>query len=228
MSNPHNLFDRYFSSKAFPFFNMLFVLIITNILYVSLNFFTLFVFTIFPSSVALFVLIRSAMDDTDFPLIKSFFTIFVKEYFRSQLVFLCFVGIGLILGLAVYILTFTPDSFLFVLSEWMIYLLIFFSVLALIHAIPIYVYFPHLTVRGIVKYAYLLSIGLFFHSIGLFLLYGISFLILILYPGFGTLFGFLIYFSLLTYFTIRFLDPKYLSLDSKTTPLTITNYIPYY
>lgn len=228
MSKHNRLYERYFSSKAFPFFNMLFILIIGNILFVTLNFFTLIVFTLFPSSIALLIIIRSAREDTDFPLFKAFFKIFTKEYLKSQLLFLCFLGIGLFLGLGVYILQFAPNSILFILSKWFIYLLIFISALAIIHTIPIYVYFPHLTIRGIVKYSYLLGIGLLFQSIGLLLLYGLSISILIIFPAFGTLIGFLILFSLLTYLTIKMLENKYLSLDHDTNPLTITHYLPEY
>lgn len=225
-----NVYDRYINSKAFPFINLLFVLVIGNLCWFFSTFLGIFIFSFLPASIALFIVIKSAIVDSDFPIIKAFFKIFLKVYWKAQKIFICYLGFGLFLGLSLYLLQYTPSSIVFSLSRYILYILIFILTITLIHTVPIFVYFPYLTVKGVIKNSFLLSLAFPFQTLLLILIYTLSIAFAILFPTIFSFFSFILLFSLIVYLKIKILEPKYLSFvkEDHQKPLSIRDYLKEY
>lgn len=152
-------FEKFFNSKIFIFFEMLYRLMVANMLSVLLIVLGLGVFSIMPSIVSLIIVVRSFRHDTDFPIIKVFLLAFKKNYKRLLLLTFFYLAIG-------SIFTFNTFYFYTALKEYqtlfyevafnlMIVIDLIFGLMFL-NACFIYVYFPNLNNKKVIKYSLVL------------------------------------------------------------------------
>ena len=77
-------FERYVNSKFYHFIEILYKLLIINFLWLIISTIGFVVLTLMPAVIATYVVINSMNHDREFALVKSFFLVFRKEYWRSQ------------------------------------------------------------------------------------------------------------------------------------------------
>ena len=154
-----SFFEKYTSSKFFTFFELLYYLIILNILWLFTSFLGFIILTIFPASIAVYLFILHRKEVRDFKFFRTFFTIIKREYIKSQKVFiiLFFIGLVLISNLMFYYNNLEVLTTLHFIGLMMTLLMGLAYLLTWIHIIPVYIFFPELKALQMIKYALLLA-----------------------------------------------------------------------
>ena len=119
-----------FTNKLYAFFNVASYIVFANMLMFFVSIFGLVIFTFMPALVALYIMINSLYFKSNYPIVKSFFKIFKKEYIRSQRIFMALLIMGLIIGFDIYFFyTKIDGSFINLILMWL------FIFLALVYAL---------------------------------------------------------------------------------------------
>lgn len=151
--------DNFTNTKIYSFFESVYRLIVLNLLTVLTAVLGLGIFSFMPALVALIILVRSLSHDTDFPLITTYWKALKKNYFRVlKLSFFYFI-IGLLFLFNTYFFYLALLEWKGVLNEIIFYgTLIMDGILAVafVNACFIYVYFPNLNNRKIIRYSFVL------------------------------------------------------------------------
>lgn len=150
-------FERLMNSAFYRFMEKVYQLIMLNIFFILTTLLGLIVFTIGPAMVSLTLCIKSIGDKESIPLFKSYFKTFLKVYKKSVLYSIFF-------QITTILLIFWVCYFFFLLQEndsviigVLYYLSLIFSIInifAFINSSFIFVYFPYLTKKKIIKYSY--------------------------------------------------------------------------
>lgn len=216
-----------YQSKRNIFFDYFTKLVTINFIWFFTSFLGFQIFTLFPASVAGYVLVKSLQSRIEFPLFRSFIAVFKKEYVKSQKVMLLVLLMGLLIAYDLYYFFIRyrnePNLFyLFGLSLFSLASLLF--LMALIHLFPVYIYFPHYTAIRVLTKAFRMAVTHPFSSFYLLLLHvfvlvQVAFVseLAILYP--------LIYLSLMSFITLKVLHPLYRREMTDVIPLDVQLYI---
>lgn len=152
-------FEKFFNSKVFIAFEYLYVIIISNLLFVLSFVLGLGIFSFMPALISLVIMLKTHDSTTEFPLLSVYVKSFMKNYWKSMKVFLLFL-IGIVVftfnTLFFYFALEESDTFFFAISFYMMLILDVVLLFAMINAAFVYVYFPNLSVKKIIKYAFLL------------------------------------------------------------------------
>lgn len=76
---------------------VLYKLIVVNTLFIGFNIIGVGVLSFMPALIAMFVIVQTIQKEEEYPLLKSFWNVFKKEYLKSQVVFIILLLIGGIL-----------------------------------------------------------------------------------------------------------------------------------
>lgn len=219
-------FNKIINSKTYNVLDLLFKLLIVNVLWVVMSTIGLGVLTIMPASIATYVIINSLIFDRHFPIFKSFFIIFKKEYWRAQKLFIALLFIGFIVYMDIdffyQLVVDQPSAF----SSALALLSLFFGflyLLILIHIGPVYIYFPKLSTGQMIKLSLLMGFRHIFLSIFILLLLALSIVVVRYLPILGSMVV-LFSFALFVYLSLRYLRPKYESLIHGSEPLMVSDY----
>jgi uncharacterized membrane protein YesL len=218
-------FERYANSKLYAIFDFIYKLMFINILWFLLSLFGLFILTLAPATIAMYLLINSMINRQEFPIFRSFIKIFKREFFKSQKI----LGIILLLGLIIYFdISFFYQGILEIgnlfhwFGFWFSVVLILFYSFTLVHLLPIYIYFPHLNASKIVKYAFLMSMSLPIQTITVILINVIIFGIIYFIPSFISFIPILA-FAVIAYLSLNVFKAKYVVLAKDSQPLDVTD-----
>ncbi len=220
-------FERYANSKIYAFFDVLYKLMVINILWFFSTIIGFGILTLFPATVSLFILIHSIIKEKEFPLIKSFWAVFKKEYFRAQKVFLIFglISIVFYFNLRIYYeQIINQANFISSIGFWITILLIFLFLLTLTQLFFMFLYFPDFKLFKTIKYAFLFALAFPFRSILILLIMGIGLILLMVFQILIPL-SFLLLISMITYLSIKIMTPKYAKILKEKEALTIYDYI---
>lgn len=136
-----------------------------NLLWLSFSLVGLVVFGITPSTVAMFTVVRKWLaGDTDFPIYKTFFAAFKKEFVKANIVGLILFGIAAL---------FYVDFMIFgLMNQEPTYVTVIFTSLLTVFGVlvlflfPVYVYYD-IPLSSTFKYALLISFSRPLHSLGM-------------------------------------------------------------
>lgn len=219
-------FEQYTNSKLYTIFDKLYKLIMLNLIWIATVAIGFGVITLFPATIALSVLLNSINLDQEFSLLRSFFTVFKKEFRKSQKLFLVLMLFGLLIG---FDLVYFIDLFLSrpsMMNAFIVWLFLFISIfyaMVLIHIGPVYVYFPRLSIKNTIKLAGMFSIRYLFHSLLLLVMHAALILLVFFWPIFFPVFP-ILYFSGTQYVTLKLLGSVYRKYVREGTPLVVTDY----
>lgn len=192
-------FERFFNSKFFKIMELLYRLLLTNLVGLLGIIIGLGLFSLMSSIVSMIIIVKSINSNTDFSIMKVFFKSFKENYKRIivlSLFYYLFIAIAVFNAFYFYS-AFIEFGGLFFEVGFNISLVVVLLVLAaFINAAFIYVYFPNLSNLKIVKYSFTLIriiIRQFFliviYLIGIVLLvYTIPLLIVFIYISLGLFF----------------------------------------
>ena len=155
-------------------------------------------------------------------ILKSFFIIVIKEYKRSQKIFLPLLIAGLILAYELFVF-FSIDMEGNIALKVGLYFSIILSILYLIiiiYIIPTYIFFPSLKTFSTIKYSLLIGIAHPFHTLALIALYFIVGFISFFVPFLVVVFSFSVITSLNQWVLLK----KYHELSINYKPLDIRDY----
>jgi|SRR5690554_2071349 len=214
-----------FSDKLYIFFNILTYIVFANLLMFVTSIFGLVFFTLMPALVALYIMINSLYFKSEYPILKTFFLIFRKEYVRSQKLFMILLIVGFLIGFDIYYFYTRIDGHVINLVFMLVFILLaVIFVLILTHVFPVYIYFPKLNVFETLKMAFLLSLTNLAHS----LLYIIGFIatfFLLFYIPLLTALIPIGFFSLLVYAKSFIMNPNFLRLTKDHRPVLVEDYL---
>ncbi|HHU23721.1 MAG: DUF624 domain-containing protein [Bacilli bacterium] len=187
-------FEKYINSRVFSFFNFLYKLVVISLLCFIASTLNLYVFGILASGVAAIILFKTSSNDSEIPLVLTFWLGFKRNYFKA-------LKISLIMFVMVFILAFNTYYFYRLTLETKtmysyiaLYITIGLDIITfttLILIMLVCVYFPFLNVYHTIKYSVTMLFvfpGAFFMLVGLVIVFLILsylfwYLIPLLIPG---------------------------------------------
>lgn len=203
-------------------------LVTINFLWIVTAFLGFGIFTLFPASIALYVIIKTMHTGLEFPLLRSFITIFKREYVKSQKVMIQFLvpGIIIIFDLYYFYQQYMDQQGVFNLIGLILFIIFMvIYLLAFIHIFPVYVYFPNLSPMQTVKKAFIMIFKNIFQSIYILFIHLLFFLVAVfILPELFMMYP-LIYFALMAYIALKVLRPGYMQSVGDHSPLDVQNYI---
>jgi len=219
-----SFFERYANSKLYTFFDFLYTIILINLLWLSLTMLGLVVFTIFPATVAVYLIVLSRGKDLELKVFRTFFAIFLREYVKSQKVFaIMFVGGALIvMNLLFYYINLDTLTLFHLIGLVVMLALAFAYAAALIHIVPVYIYFPELPPFKIVKNAFLIGFAYPLRTL-LAMLSSVAIIIIAVYLQ--PVLPFLLM-SLIALVSMAIVRKKYDTIRKEGAPLDVEDYIP--
>ncbi len=219
-------FDRYANSKMYSFFDILYKLMMINIIWFFMTIIGLGVLTIFPATIGLFVLVGTLIEQSDFPLLTSFFAVFKKEYFKSQKIFFVLLIVGLVLyfNIRIYYEVMGDLNLIYSIGFFLTLVLILLYLFILSHIFMVYLYFPNFKTFQTLKYAFLFSLAYPIRSLFLVIING-TLIFVIFWVRYITPISFLFMMSLIAFITIKVLNPKYAAILKEKKPLDVYDYI---
>jgi uncharacterized membrane protein YesL len=166
-------------------------LFLLNVMWFLSSLIGLVIFGISPATAALFGVIRKLMmasDPDDIKLFKEFWTIYKREFFKSNILGYIFFVVGFVLFLDLRVLFQLKGSFLhlFLICSTLIIALVY--IIALFNLFPLLVHF-NLKTFDYIKYALILTIASPLQSLILILAMAILIFLLIKLPGFIPVMG---------------------------------------
>ncbi|MDF2698704.1 MAG: hypothetical protein K0Q49_260 [Haloplasmataceae bacterium] len=215
-------FESFINGKVYEAFNWIFKMLLINLLWLITTVLGLGIFTFMPATIALFILVKSVINNEEVPIIKTFFKIVKKEYIKSQKIFLVLLIIGSIIyfNFKFYL---RINSLLTSVGIVIIFMILIFYILICTHICIVYIYYPHVKVFRTFKLAFLISMLYAFKT---FLIIAVNVIIGFLLLYFKILFAFapLIFMSLFAYITLSLLNTNYSKLVKDNEILTVKKY----
>jgi uncharacterized membrane protein YesL len=157
-------FEKFVGSKLYGFFDKAYIIFFTNLIFTLLTVIGLGVFTFYPALISLFIVINSALIDNEKVSVSSMFKIFRKEFFKSFKISLVFLFSGLLFAFNTYYFYYcfnNPEitNLFYAFSLYLTIFIDFLFIICFIHSLLIYIYFPHLTIKRILKYSVVFSLS---------------------------------------------------------------------
>jgi len=220
-------FEKIINSSVYTFLDRLFSLVLINILWFIISILGLGIFTIYPATLSMFILLNAFVKKKSFPLFTAFFKTFIKVYWKAQKVFIIFLLIGIVLffNIRIYYLQ-VIDNFSYVMFFGLIMTLIIMLLylLALIQSFFVLLCFPEFKTLKTIKFSFILGVAFTFSTLLVLIIFLVPLVIMIFYPFIFPL-VFLILISFIIYISIKIIMPKYNKISSNQKPLEITNFI---
>ncbi len=178
-------FERLYNSKFFIIVDFVYKLIILNLLLILTTVFGLVVFSLMPALIALIIILKSLRHDRTFPLVQTYFRVIRANYRKIIKLSLFYTLLGCV---------FVFNTLFFYLalqeSQPIFYQLAFYGMivvdvvflLAAINSCFVFVYFPNLTNRKIIKYSFVLLTSIPLQSLVVVLLLLMSVGLLYVFP----------------------------------------------
>ena len=141
-------------SKIINFIYRLTILNIITFLTIVLG---LGIFSFLPALVSLVVLLQYPEEDTIGRMIKLYFRVFKKIYFKAELVFFIFAGLIFLDAVSIfyfYCWLLESTAFIYVIAYYVVLFVELYFILALINSCFIMVYYPHLKLFKVIKYSF--------------------------------------------------------------------------
>ncbi|QGH36027.1 DUF624 domain-containing protein [Gracilibacillus salitolerans] len=169
--------------------NLGFNLILLNILWITFSLLGLIVFGFFPSTVALFAVIRKfILEDEDIPVLPEFIKQFKNEFMKSNLMGYSVTFIGVFLFLDFKIVQQISNDYLQMMMFNLILVIGIFYAISILYIFPLYVHFDFKLIQYF-RYACILTIARPFHTIMLIAFLGAILFIYMYIPALILLFG---------------------------------------
>jgi len=218
-------FDKFVNSRIFSFFELVYRLIILNLVTVLTIILGLGIFTFMPALVALVIVVRSLKHDTDFPILRAFIISFKANYWRVFKLSWFYLLIGVILIFNTYFFYSSVIEYQQVLNLIIFYMTLILDgifILAFINACFVRVYFPNLNNKKVFKYSFVLLRAITFQAIIIFIMIISAVFIFFVIPY---VFIFIM-FSSYTYFINLMIRNSYHRLVAdKVSPLDVSLYL---
>lgn len=206
-------FDKFVNSKIYSIFDYIYKLSILNMLIVITNIVTLVIFGLFPSLVSASIVIKDIKEGKDVKVLKSYFANFKFVYKKSMFLNFFYLIAIFIFSFNIYyfyMLLGTNNNFIIYFAMFMFLFLDVLFILALLHSIHVFIFFPYLDGNKIIKYSLLFVVSYVLKNILLIMLL-ISFIIL------GMLFIYMVPVIIITLFMYVFLLLFYFEYKSYIT-----------
>lgn len=220
-------YEKIVNSKAYAIIDKILNLMLINMLWFIVSFLGLGIFTFYPATLVVFMLVSLIIENKTVPIFKAYFKLFAKFYWKAQKVFFIFLIIG-------FILFFNVRVYYFQLSENFSYisfigfvttlLIILLTALAFIQSFFVMMYFPDYKTFKTIKYSYMFGIAFTFSSLLVLIVFLISVFIMIFVPYLLILIFFILT-SLLTFISIKIVKNKYSKILPKKDQLNIMDII---
>ncbi|WP_040461924.1 DUF624 domain-containing protein [Haloplasma contractile] len=211
------------NSKVYALFDWIYKLLMLNLIWIGFTIGGFVIFSIVPATITVYLILKDTIKGKDVRIFKSFAKIFFSnQYVKSQklmIILLLFFGI---IGFNYYI--FANSDILSRFSSIaliIIGIINYIGIMTTIHIFPIFIYFPYLTVRKSIKYAFLFSFSLPIQTILMLIILITSLVLGFLLPFYFFLFG-ISAVVLLHLYIIRF---KYENFNSQGMPLCVENFM---
>lgn len=152
-------FDKFFNSKFYKVLEFVYRLIITNLIGLLAIILGFGIFSLMSSLVSMIIIVRSMNSNTEFPIVRVFVNSFKKNYKRvlPLSLFYYFLIVLSIFNIFYFYTAFNEFGVLFYEIAFNLSIAAFFIILAtFINACYIYVYFPNLNNRKVIKYSFTL------------------------------------------------------------------------
>ena len=218
-----SLFERYTNSKLYVFFDILYTIILVNMLWLAVSMSGLIIFTFMPATVAVYLIMLNINQEGELKPFKAFFRIFKKEYIKSQKVFLlmALIGFVVITNTVFYYTNLETLTLIHGIGLFTMALILIAYTSACIHVIPVYIYFPELGVVKTVKNAFFLGFAYPFRT---FLALVSSVLVILITTIIQTLLPFFLI-SIIALITLFIIKNKYDILRKDSETLRLKDYL---
>lgn len=156
-------FGKFINSKIYRILEMVFNLIVLNIITLLLFILGLGVFSIMPAIVALIIVLRSLKSDRSVPIFRGYYLAFKANYFRVLKLSLFYLMIGLLFLFNTYFFYSALLDWQGFINEILYYLWLAIDVvfiISFINACFICVYFPNLNNKKVIKYSFKLLMAI--------------------------------------------------------------------
>ena len=157
-------------SKTINFIYRLTILNIITFITIVLG---LGIFSFLPALVSLIVLLQYPEEDTIGRMIKLYFRVFKKIYFKAELVFLILASLVVLDAVSIfyfYCWLLESSAFFYVIAYYVVLFVEIYFVLALVNSCFIIVYYPHLKLFKVIKYSFNTIVAVMLKMVFIFLL----------------------------------------------------------
>ena len=210
-------FDALVNSRFSIFMNFLYKIMIINLLYLFTLLIGLFFFTFSAASISTYVCMKGLNEQKEFPIVKTYFTIFKQEYRNAILFTLYYMFTFSILGISFYYYLHTEDLFFNTIGMVVVGFLIAVNLASYIHILLISIYTPSIKLRSKIKYSYLMQLYKPVLTILLLVMNGL----LILFAYTFITFSFMFTFAFMAYYNISISKRAYLKVSNDYIPLDV-------
>lgn len=153
--------------------NFIYRLIILNIITFITIVLGLGIFSFLPALVSLIVLLQYPEEDTIGRMIKLYFRVFKKIYFKAELVFLILASLVVLDAVSIfyfYCWLLESSAFFYVIAYYVVLFVEIYFILALVNSCFIIVYYPHLKLFKVIKYSFNTIVAVMLKMVFIFLL----------------------------------------------------------
>jgi uncharacterized membrane protein YesL len=157
-------------SKTINFIYRLTILNIITFITIVLG---LGIFSFLPALVSLIVLLQYPEEDTIGRMIKLYFRVFKKIYFKAELVFLVLASLVVLDAVSIfyfYCWLLESSAFFYVIAYYVVLFVEIYFILALVNSCFIIVYYPHLKLFKVIKYSFNTIVAVMLKMVFIFLL----------------------------------------------------------
>lgn len=157
-------------SKTINFIYRLTILNIITFITIVLG---LGIFSFLPALVSLIVLLQYPEEDTIGRMIKLYFRVFKKIYFKAELVFLILASLVVLDAVSIfyfYCWLLESSAFFYVIAYYVVLFVEIYFILALVNSCFILVYYPHLKLFKVIKYSFNTIVAVMLKMVFIFLL----------------------------------------------------------
>lgn len=157
-------------SKTINFIYRLTILNIITFITIVLG---LGIFSFLPALVSLIVLLQYPEEDTIGRMIKLYFRVFKKIYFKAELVFLILASLVVLDAVSIfyfYCWLLESSAFFYVIAYYVVLFVEIYFILALVNSCFIIVYYPHLKLFKVIKYSFNTIVAVMLKMVFIFLL----------------------------------------------------------
>ena len=215
-----NRFEKTLESPFHQLMNLLYKLIVINLLYLFSSAIGLIFFTFAPATIATMVCMKGVFEKKDFPLVASFSHIFKTEYKKSMIFFGFYVLTFALLGGSFYYYNFSPNTLFNTVGLVISGMVLVLHFTSFLHFLLISVYTPSIRFRSKLKYSYIMLV----YKPGLSILLLIVNVLILLFSYVFITFSFLFTFAFMWYYNIAISHRVYQTLRNEHQTLEVLSH----
>lgn len=212
-----NSFEKTLQSPFHQFMNLLYKLIVINLLYLFTTALGFVFFTFAPATIATMVCMKGIYEKKDFPIVASFISIVKSEYKKSMILWVFYVITFAILGGSFYYYSQSPDSLFNTIGLVISGLALMLHFTSFLHMLLISVYTPDVRFRSKLKYSYMMIV----YKPGVSLLLVVVNVLVVIFSYVFITFSFLFTFAFLWYYNIAISHRVYQSIRNDHESLDV-------